>query len=76
MRGEVGKEDGVLVIRRIHVSYRLAAGEEHRPTVERVHEMHRPFCPVYRTLHTAIDIRTDFELEEPRETASPPGPDS
>jgi uncharacterized OsmC-like protein len=52
----------VLVIRRIHVSYRVAAAEEHRATVERVHEMHRPYCPVYRTLHEAIDITTDFQL--------------
>jgi len=32
----VGKEDNVLVIRRIHVNYRLRAGDEHRETIERV----------------------------------------
>ena len=63
VRGEVGKEDGVLVIRRVHVTYRLRAGEEHRETVERVHVMHADRCPVYRTLKNAIDITTEYLLE-------------
>ena len=63
VRGEVGKDDGVLVIRRIHVTYRLKSGEENRETVERVHGMHNDSCPVYRTLKSAIAITTDFELE-------------
>ncbi len=56
------KEDGVLVIRRIHVAYRLKADEAARETVERVHGFHRDRCPVYRSIHTAIDITTEFEL--------------
>ena len=56
------KDDGVLVIRRIHVLYRLAAGEEHREAVERVHGFHREKCPVYRSVRSSIDITTDFEL--------------
>ena len=63
VRGEVGKEDGVLVIRQVHVTYRLRAGEEHRETVERVHAMHADLCPVYRTLENAIDITTEYILE-------------
>ena len=35
--GEVEKEDGVLVIRRIHVAMRLVASEDVRETVERIH---------------------------------------
>ena len=62
MRGEVEKEDGVLVIRRIHVRYRLRAGEEHRETVERVHGFHRDRCPVYKSIHRSIDITTEYEL--------------
>ena len=58
----MGKDDGVLVIRRVHVTYRLAAGEDQRETVERVHGLHRDFCPVYRTLKSAIDITTEYEL--------------
>ncbi len=53
----------MLVIRRVHVKYRLKSGEENRETIERVHEMHRDYCPVYRTLKSAIEITTEFELE-------------
>ena len=62
MRGEVEKQDGVLVIRRIHVRYHLKAGEEHRETVDRVHGFHRDKCPVYKSIHASIDITTDYEL--------------
>ena len=63
VRGEVEKEDdGVIVIRRIHVRYHLKAGEEHRKTVERVHGFHAAKCPVYRSIRAAIDVTTDFEL--------------
>lgn len=62
MRGEVEKEDGVLVIRRIHVRYRLKAAEEHRETVERVHGFHRERCPVYKSIYQSIDITTQYEL--------------
>ena len=62
MRGEVGKDDGVLVIRRVHVTYQLRAAEEHRDTVERVHGFHADKCPVYRTLKDAIEITTEFQL--------------
>ena len=44
----------MLVIRRIHVTLKLAAPEEARETVERVHGMYAMRCPLYRTLHTAI----------------------
>jgi len=59
----VGKDDGVLVIRRVHVTYRLKAAEEHRETVERVHGFHAEKCPVYKTLKDSIEITTDFVLE-------------
>ena len=57
------KDDGVLVIRRIHVTYHLKAGAEHAETVERVHAMHAGKCPVYRTLSGCIDITTEVVLE-------------
>ncbi len=68
MRGEVGKEDGVLVIRRVHVSYELRTGEENRETVDRVHAVHHGHCPVYRTLERAFRITTDYEIltDEPQ----------
>ena len=60
--GEVETEDGVLVIRRIHVLLRLAAPEEVRDTVERVHGFYAMRCPLYRTLHGAIALSSSFEL--------------
>ncbi len=62
VRGEVEQEDGVLVIRRIHVSMRLRAAEEKRVTVERVHSLYAMNCPLYRTLHNAIQLTSSFEL--------------
>ena len=52
-----------MVVRRIHVVYHLDAGEEHRETIERVHAFHQDKCPVYRSVHTAIDITTEYRLE-------------
>jgi uncharacterized OsmC-like protein len=64
--GEVEQEEGVLVIRRIHVSMRLAAAEDTRETVERVHKIYPMKCPLYRTLHNAIQLTSSFELVPPR----------
>jgi uncharacterized OsmC-like protein len=60
--GEVETEEGVLVIRRIQVVMRLAAPEEVRETVARVHGIYAMRCPLYRTLHNAIQIASSFEL--------------
>lgn len=60
--GEVETEDGVLVIRRIHVAMRLNAPEGMRETVERVHGMYAMRCPLYRTLHKAIQLSSSYEL--------------
>ena len=64
--GEVEKEDGVLVIRRIHVSMRLAAPDDVRETIERVHGMYAMRCPLYRTLHGAIVLTSSLQLTAPR----------
>ena len=65
VRGEVEKsDDGVLIIRRIHVGYRLQASESQREVIERVHGFHAKFCPVYRSLEAAIDITTSLEIVE------------
>ena len=62
--GEVEEEDGVLVIRRIHVSMRLRAREDVREKVERVLAVYAMSCPLYRTLHNAIQLTSSFELTE------------
>jgi uncharacterized OsmC-like protein len=60
VKGEVETEDGVLIIRRIHVVMRLMAPEEARATVERVHGIYAMRCPLYRTLHNTIQLTSSF----------------
>jgi uncharacterized OsmC-like protein len=62
VKGEVETEDGVLVIKRIHVHLKLAAGDDVREVVERVHGVYAMRCPLYRTLHTAIALTSSYEL--------------
>lgn len=62
--GEVEAEEGVLVIRRVHVAMRLIAGDslELRQTVERVHGIYAMKCPLYRTLHNAIQLTSSCAI--------------
>ncbi len=62
VRGEIESEDGVLVIRRIHVAFALRAPDGARDTIERVHGFFAEKCPVFRTLHTAIQITSSYTL--------------
>jgi uncharacterized OsmC-like protein len=59
--GEIEKDDGVLVIRRIHVRYELDVPREARDTVERVVTMHASACPVARTIGNCVDLTTEVE---------------
>ncbi len=63
--GEVEKDEGVLVIRRIHVAMRLIADERVRETAERVHGVYAMRCPLYRTLHNAIQLTSSLTLVAP-----------
>ncbi len=60
--GEVETEDGVLMIRRIHVEMHLVAPENMRETIERVHGMYAMHCPLYRTLRNAIQLTSSYRL--------------
>jgi len=61
--GDIELEDKVLVIKRIRVVYKLAtSGDAPRETIERVHTVHKDGCPVYRSIHRAIDITTELTL--------------
>ncbi|HZS49418.1 MAG TPA: OsmC family protein [Bryobacterales bacterium] len=62
--GEVETDEGVLVIRRIHVAMKLAAPVQSRETVERVHGTYAMRCPLYRTLHKAIELTSSYTLVE------------
>jgi uncharacterized OsmC-like protein len=63
--GEVETEDGVLVVRRIHVHMTIAAPAAVRDTVERLHGKYAMRCPLYRTLHDAIQLTSSYALVEP-----------
>jgi len=63
--GEVETEEGVLVIRRIHVAMRLVAPQDAKETVERVHGIYAVRCPLYRTLRNTIQLTSSFELVMP-----------
>ncbi len=61
MRGEVELDDGVLIIKRIHVAYRLRVAEEHRAAAERALAVHAEKCPVARSIGGSIGITTSIE---------------
>jgi uncharacterized OsmC-like protein len=70
--GEIETEDGVLVIKRITVNYRMAVAPDRRSDAERVHGFHARFCPVARSLAGAIEITTQLELRwTPSHSAEP-----
>ena len=54
----------MLVIRRIHVQYRLRMESGQREVAERVLGFHTDFCPVARTLRGCIDISTSLDMQE------------
>jgi uncharacterized OsmC-like protein len=59
--GEVEVEDGVLVLRRIHVVFSLkdVAAEKVEPAT-RAHDVFTMKCPVYRSVYRAIDVTTEL----------------
>lgn len=60
--GEVGKDDGVLAIRRVHVKYLLRASGADQDAIQRAFELHAARCPVYHTLHRCIEITTELSV--------------
>jgi uncharacterized OsmC-like protein len=60
--GEIVDEDGVLVIKRISVNYRLPVPEDRRADAVRVNEVHARACPVARSIGGSIDIETRLEI--------------
>jgi len=62
--GEVEKEDNVLVVRRIHVTYHLRVAPDKREVAARVHSFHAEYCPVARTIRNCVDITTSLEMAD------------
>jgi uncharacterized OsmC-like protein len=63
--GEIEREDdGVIVIKRIHVKYHLSTANDFKEKVLRAYEVHARKCPVYRSLTPGITITTDLNWSE------------
>jgi len=61
--GEVEKaDDGVIILRRVHVRYRLQADPEKREAIDRILGFHVSKCPVARSLEGCVEITTELQL--------------
>jgi hypothetical protein len=47
------------------VAMHVAASTEHRNTVDRAHNIYAMNCPLYRTLHKAIQLTSSYDFIEP-----------
>ena len=54
------------MVKRIHVTYRLAADAAQRATIERVPGLHADRCPVARTIGGCVAISTSLGLNTDR----------
>jgi uncharacterized OsmC-like protein len=60
----VEAEEGILVLRRIHVVFTLrGVAVEKVDAAQRAHQVFKERCPVYRSIHRAIDITTELRFE-------------
>lgn len=62
--GEIEKEDNVLVVKRIHVTYYLKVPPDKRAVAERVLGFHADYCPVARTIRNCVAISTSLVMED------------
>ena len=64
--GEVERENNVLVIKRIHITYNLNIeanlADEKADAIERVMNIHAAACPVHKSIGSAIDITTELNI--------------
>ncbi len=58
-------EDGVLLLRKVVVSYTLQIGEEHRAPAEEVHAAQAGRCPNARSVSPSIEIATELAIVSP-----------
>jgi uncharacterized OsmC-like protein len=63
--GEVETEGQVLVVRRIHVSYRLRCEPDKHEAARRAHAVHANYCPIARTIRDCVAITTSLEMSDP-----------
>ncbi|MDQ6721447.1 MAG: OsmC family protein [Candidatus Dormibacteraeota bacterium] len=61
--GEVYLVDKVLVIKRIHVRFKLTGcPDEKREAAERSHAFHASRCPVAKSIGSSIEISTELNF--------------
>ena len=61
--GEVEEaDDGVLVIKRIHVVHTLKAAQHEEDTAERMHGVYSKHCPLYRSVKDSIDVTSELSF--------------
>lgn len=58
-------DDGVLVLRRVTLSYELQLPDEHREAAEEVHAGHASRCPNARSVSPSIEIVTELQITSP-----------
>lgn len=56
-------DDGILVIRRIKLIAHVKADPAKRESVERIMGTFHKNCPVYQSIHKAIDITTELDFQ-------------
>ena len=62
--GEIESEDGVLVVKRIHIHYLLKVdADADRDRIQRAFDSHPSHCPVYRSISPQIEITTSLDVD-------------
>ena len=62
--GEIESEDGVLVVKRIHIRYLLKVdADADRDRIQRAFDSHPSHCPVYRSISPQIEITTSLDVD-------------
>ncbi len=56
VEGDIVDENGVMVLRRIRIRYRIALPAGKRPEAERALAVHERGCPLANTLRNAVEL--------------------
>jgi uncharacterized OsmC-like protein len=62
--GEVEKIGNVLVLKRIHIAYRLIIAPDKHDAAKRAYGIHQENCPSARSIGDCVAITTSLELED------------
>jgi uncharacterized OsmC-like protein len=62
--GEIEKVDNVLVLKRIHIAYRLILTPDKHEAAKRAYSIHMENCPSARSIGDCVVITTSLEMED------------